>query len=88
MEKTFRRTGTSELTDAELLLFDVLAMYGGSYRSLRADFFSLQYNYPSHELDNDSLKATLHHFEEENWIRSEDDVDPHSQKIGNLRLHH
>lgn len=45
-------------------------------------FFSLHYNYPSHELDNDSLKATLHRFEEVNWIRSEDDVDPHSQRSG------
>lgn len=86
MRSDFRRTGGTDLTDAELLLFDIIATMGGTYRFFHPDIFPLQYNYPSHELDTEALRETLHRFESLGWTSGEDYIDHWSRRDRSIRI--
>jgi len=66
-----RRTGVSELTDAELIIIDIAAMDVVGRRFYRNSIFAEQWNLPPHGLDDEALVKTLDRFETEGLISSE-----------------
>lgn len=86
MQPNLCRTGVTDLTDAELLLFDIIATRGGTYRVFHPDVFPLQYNYPSHELDAQTLVDTLRRFESIGWTGGVNFVDQGSRSNRSIRI--
>lgn len=83
---TGRRTGVTNLTDAELTLLDIAAMYvarGSMYADLH---FVERWNRPSHGLDNRTLLRTLARFEAEGLIIAEPVTNPHGRPDVTIRL--
>ncbi|QDT10968.1 hypothetical protein K239x_29610 [Planctomycetes bacterium K23_9] len=79
MQNQLRRTHATELTDAELILFDIIATRGGTRRYFHPDVFPLQYNYPSHGFTPNDLSAALNRFEASGWATGSDFIDRHSK---------
>src|SRR5580704_14966367 len=73
------RTGASGLSDAELELLDVVAIFGGSRANFCGETFSNQYNRPFHGLNDAILKSTLDRFENEGWTTGTDYSSPWSE---------
>lgn len=86
MTKTFERTGSTDLTDSELLILDNIALLGGFCSMYVNDNFPYQFNYPEHGLDNKSLLATLARFESEGMIVSERTKNRHDKFDLTLRV--
>jgi hypothetical protein len=72
MNNKSRRTGVTDLTDAELEVLDQVAMGSGGRASFRAGVFSEQYNRPFHGLDEEALKASFDRFENLGWTTGRD----------------
>lgn len=85
-QKTFERTGSTDLTDSELLILDNIAMLGGLCSMYLNDNFPYQFNYPEHGLDSKSLLATLARFESEGMIVSERTSNRHGKPDLVLRV--
>jgi hypothetical protein len=62
MQRDLRRTGVTDLTDDELLLFDVLFDKSAPFRLLRKSVFGDQWNCRSHNLDDDQLRDAIDRF--------------------------
>lgn len=86
MQDELRRTGVTDLTDAELILFDIIATMGGTHRFFHPKVFPLQFNYPSHELEERTLTETLNRFESFGWTRGEDFIDQWSRPDRSIRI--
>lgn len=81
-----RRTGASELTDAELIIIDIAAMCVARRRLYRNLYFVEQWNRPSHGLDDETLVETLDRFETEGLIISEACSDHRGRPDRTVRL--
>lgn len=86
MIKAIPRTGISDLTDAELLLLDIAALEVCLCSFFLREIFSIQYNYPSHEIPDELLHETLDRFEQEEIITGEDCLNYRSQPDRRIRL--
>jgi hypothetical protein len=82
MEEKLKRTNKTNLSDNELILFDVLfdsnvpinALVGG-------EEFSLRFNYPSHDLDVNQLKDTIEKFVRDGSMKYGLAVIPRDERI-------
>src|SRR5690242_15904742 len=81
-----RRTGVSNLTDAELLILDIAANLGGTRRLFRREVFPYQYNCPTHGLDDATLNQTLDRFETQGWLTGENFEVPGSGTDRSIRV--
>ncbi len=86
MQSQLRRTNATDLTDAELILLDVAAYLGGSRCLFSRDVLPLQYNYPSHDLDDVELAQTLDRFEAQGWITGEDFINRRSNPDRSIKI--
>ena len=84
--QTSRRTGASELSDAELIIIDIAAMGIAPSRLYRDSDFVAQWNCLSHGLDDKTLFSTLDRFETEGLITSEAYFDRPGRPDRTVRL--
>jgi hypothetical protein len=62
MRRFPKRTHSTDLTDDELILFDVMFDSRVEFKLLRRPGFTARFNYHCHNLDDEQLSATLQRF--------------------------
>lgn len=80
MQSQIPRTRITALSDAELLILDILATNRSRRRNFRRDVFGPQFNYPCHDLDDDTLEQTLESFADEGLVSCEEYFDDRSHR--------
>jgi hypothetical protein len=76
MQQKARRTHATPLSDDELILLDVIFYGFAPLRMLRKAVFADQWNYCSHNLDDDQLCETLDRLCQTGILASDSDVGP------------
>lgn len=86
MPERIERTGSSDLTDSELLILDKVAMLGGIRSMYYNDIFPYQFNCPEHGLDDETLIVTLDRLESDGVITGEPSSSRHGKPDRTIRV--
>ncbi len=82
MKEKIKRTNKTELSDDELIIFDVLFDCNAPVNALKkGEEFSWHFNYPSHDLDEGELKDTIERFVSNGLMRLKLTVFPKNNQI-------